>query len=729
MPRWAVRTLEPASRWLARVGERSDAVVVILVALVIFMMVLPLPTLVVDMLIAVNVTLAVLLVALALYLPNAVAFSSFPVVLLFTTLFRLGIEISTSRSILLFADAGSIVEAFGRFVAGNNIVVGTIAFLVVAVVQFLVITKGAERVAEVAARFSLDSMPGRQMAIDADMRAGFTSLETAQRLRAELALESRMHGAMDGAMKFVKGDALAGFFIVFVNFTAGVAIGVAQNDMDVPDALQRYTILTIGNALVAQIPALLISIAAAVLIARGGEEAAGPRTVGREIVEQVGAAPDAWIIAGSIAALFAFVPGMPWPVFVALAALMLTAGAARLRRERAQRQRPNAASSLGLAGAGSHADASAATATTSGGGQTSIPDEHDVREIVPVRQIVISVSLAMSRDERFAELVRMARRTRNAIVMRYGLTVPTLEVEGVARLDGDAYEIAIHDVVAAHGRLRWDCVCVPDERLGDELRAHAEPQLHPVIEGGSWIARARLASHEAIAAEGLAALDYFSKLFGQLLLRHAAQFIGVHEAHLLFGWLQREMPAAAKELAQAVSLPRFAEVLRLLVSERVSLRNVKLIVEAIVSWGPREKETPMLVDHVRLALSGQICQEFAEDGVLHALLLEHDVEERLRASLQQTAQGLVLAVEHDTLESLLTQARQFAAAAGRRRDAPVILTAQDLRRPLRQLIRDGWFDLHVLSYAELTPTQRVHSIGMIALGGETPSTERRRPSP
>jgi type III secretion protein V len=701
---WAGRMAASITRWLERVGERSDAVVAVLVTLVIFMMVLPLPTHLIDALIAVNISTAVLLIALAIYVPNAVAFSSFPVVLLFTTLFRLGIEISTSRSILLRADAGAIVETFGRFVAGDNLVVGAIVFLIIAVVQFLVVTKGAERVAEIAARFSLDSMPGRQMAIDADLRAGFTKPEMAQYMRSELARESRMHGAMDGAMKFVKGDALAGFVIVLVNLTAGVAIGMVQNDMELADALQRYSILTIGNALIAQIPALLISIAAAVLITRGGEGAAArPATVGREIVEQVRAAPAAWLIAGGIAALFAAVPGMPWAVFLFLAAMMLAFGATRLRSEAAAEAaaRRRAATDPGL---------SAAT-----GPDMPIPDERDVRQIVPMRQIVISVSRSMSDDARFAQLVRAARRARNEIVMRYGVTVPNLDAEGILRLEDDEYEIAIHEVVVARGRLRWDCLCVPAGALSEALRSQAHPQTYPLIDGASWIGLDRLAPDASLGTEGVGAIDYFARLLSELLHRHAAQFVGIHEAQLLFGWLQREMPAAAKELSQAVSLPRFAELLRMLVSERVSVRHVKQIVEAVVCWAPREKETAALAEHVRFSLRAQLCQEFANDGVLYALLLDRDLEERLRASLQQTARGWVLAVEHETVQVLLAQARRLAGDAGHRAAAPVIVSAQDLRRPLRQLVLDVWFDLHVLSYAELTPTQRVHSLGTIAI--------------
>lgn len=686
--------------WLHRIARRSDSVAAILVALVILMMVLPFPTPVIDFAIAVNISMAVLLIALALYLPNAAAFSSFPVVLLLTTLFRLGIEISTSRSILTRADAGAIVETFGRFVAEDNVVVGAIVFLIIAVVQFVVVTKGAERVAEVAARFSLDSMPGRQMAIDADLRAGIARPETAQCLRAELARESRMHGAMDGAMKFVKGDAIAGFVIVIVNLLAGVAIGVVQHDMALGDALQRYCVLTIGNGLVAQIPALLISIAAAILTTRGeGDGAAGGTTVGKQIVDEARAAPVAWLAAGAVSTMFAAVPGMPWPAFLALSAPMLAFGVIRLRREAAARARgpepPNP--------------------------DAPIPDRHDLRQIVPIRPIVVSVSPQVAGDARFDALVRAARRARNEIVMRYGMTVPNIEVEHTARLDDDAYEIAIHEVVAAAGRFHWTYLCVPARAaaaLGEATRAQAVPQSYALVGGAAWFSQAALAGCDEAMATGMSQADYFARLVAQLLHRHAAQFVGIHEAQLLLNWLQREIPAAAKELSQAVSVPRFAEILRLLVSERVSVRNVRQIVETLVSWAPLEKDTAMLVEHVRLALQAQICQEFAREGALHALVVDHPLEERMRSSLQQTARGWSLVLDHDTACAVQREAGRLAAPHAERGVMPVVLTTQDLRRPLRVLLQDALFDVYVLSYAELTPTQRVHSLGSIALAGD-----------
>lgn len=688
-----------AARWLARLGARGDAVAAILIALVMAMMIVPLPALVIDALIAVNIGAAVLLIALALYLPSAVSFSSFPVVLLLTTLFRLGIEVSTSRSILLHADAGGIVDTFGRFVAGDDLAVGLIVFSIIAIVQFLVVTKGAERVAEVGARFTLDAIPGRQMAIDADLRAGFTRPETAQYLREELARESRMHGAMDGAMRFVKGDAIAGLAIVVVNLTAGVGIGMAQRGLSFDEALERYSILTIGNALIAQIPALLIAVAAAILITRGGDESRSPAaTVGGQIARQLIGAPAAWLLAGSVMAVFAAVPGMPWPVFALLAVTMCAIGAIRRHRDalaRASAAAPAKAPDLG-----------------------AVPDDVDVRQIVPIRPIVVSLSGAVT-AERAQALTRAIRRVRNELVLRYGMTVPVVDVDQVPRLEADVYEIAIHEVVAAADRFHWDRVCVP---IHDDIeaiaRAHGMPQSFPLIDGAAWIEPYRLAGASETVETGETGLDpigYFSLLLRQLLQQHAGRFVGIHEAQLVFNWLQREMPATAKELAQALTLPRFAEVMKLLATERVSLRNVREIAETLIVWAPREKETATLCEHLRMALGAQICDEFAHDGVLYACLLERSLEARLADALQPTPLGVALTIEQDVTQDLVRQIRALNRAHAGSGAIPVLLTTQALRRPLRQVIAQDLFEIHVLSYGEVISTQRVKVVGSLTL--------------
>ena len=307
----------------AGITKRADFILVGLVVAVIVLMIIPLPTPLVDLLISINLGASFIILMMTMYVPNVLAFSSFPTLLLFTTLFRVGLNISTTRLILLQADAGEIIYTFGDFAVGGNFIVGAVVFIIISIVQFLVIAKGAERVSEVGARFSLDAMPGKQMSIDADLRAGAISSEEAQLRRGRVAKESQMYGAMDGAMKFVKGDAIAGLLVAAVNIVAGTIIGVTQNGISAGDALQLYGILTIGDGLVSQIPSLLIAISAGILVTRSGEES---NNVGEQIGNQVFGQPRAIMIAAALVFLFALVPSFPKPQLFSLALLLAGVG-------------------------------------------------------------------------------------------------------------------------------------------------------------------------------------------------------------------------------------------------------------------------------------------------------------------------------------------------------------------------------------------------------------------
>src|SRR4051812_2931446 len=312
-------------RVVLQVANRTDLFLAALIVCIIFMMILPLPTWLVDALIAVNMCIAAVLLMVAMYLPSPLAFSSFPSVLLVTTLFRLGIEIATTRLILLQADAGHIIETFGNFVVGGNLVVGLVVFLILTIVQFVVITKGAERVAEVGARFSLDAMPGKQMSIDGDMRAGVIDMDEARKRRTLVEKESQLYGSMDGAMKFVKGDAIAGLIIVAVNLLGGILIGTMQRGMSAAEAMKVYSILTIGDGLIAQIPALFISIGAGMIVTRvtTGD---GPSNVGRDVGQQILSQPKALLIGCAVMVGFGLIPGMPTVTFLILAAALASVG-------------------------------------------------------------------------------------------------------------------------------------------------------------------------------------------------------------------------------------------------------------------------------------------------------------------------------------------------------------------------------------------------------------------
>ena len=305
---------------LRRIGERKDIMLAILLLAIVFMMVLPLPPVALDILIAINMTISVVLLMMAVYINSPLQFSAFPAVLLITTLFRLALSVSTTRMILLQADAGQIVYTFGNFVVGGNLVVGIVIFLIITIVQFLVITKGSERVAEVSARFSLDAMPGKQMSIDRDMRAGVIDVHEARDRRGVIEKESQMFGSMDGAMKFVKGDAIAGLIIIFVNILGGVTIGVTQKGLSAADALQLYSILTVGDGMVSQVPALLIAITAGIIVTRVSSEESSD--LGTDIGAQVVAQPKALLIGGLLLVLFGLIPGFPMITFFALAAIV-----------------------------------------------------------------------------------------------------------------------------------------------------------------------------------------------------------------------------------------------------------------------------------------------------------------------------------------------------------------------------------------------------------------------
>jgi len=306
------------------ISARQDLALIFMLLMIIFMIILPLPTWLIDLLIGVNLSLVLLVLVVTVYLKTPTAFSTLPAVLLFSTLFRLAISISTTRMILVQADAGQIVETFGEVVLGGSIVVGLVVFLIITVVQFVVITKGSERVAEVSARFSLDALPGRQMSIDSDMRAGEIDMAEAKRRRAKLQLESEFYGSMDGAMKFVKGDAIAGLIIIAVNILGGIAVGVGQNGMAFGDAVQRYSVLTVGDGLVSQIPALLMAISSGIVITRIISNESND--LGRDIAEQMSASPRALYIASGVLVLFGFIPGFPTLTFLALAAFFAVAG-------------------------------------------------------------------------------------------------------------------------------------------------------------------------------------------------------------------------------------------------------------------------------------------------------------------------------------------------------------------------------------------------------------------
>jgi type III secretion protein V len=690
------------SAMTGKIAERAEYYAAALVIAIVLMLVLPLPIWLVDGLIGVNLCVSGLIVVVAMYLPGPTAFSTFPAVLLLTTLFRLAIEVATTRLILLEGDAGHIVETFGNFVVGGNLVVGMVVFLILTVVNFIVITKGSERVSEVSARFSLDAMPGKQMSIDSDLRAGLLTAEEAKAKRSLLGQESQLHGAMDGAMKFVKGDAIAGLCIVGINLIGGISIGIVQRGMDPAAAGKLYSILTIGDALVAQIPGLLISLAAGMIttrvIADDEHEAGGkaPGGVGQDIVKQLFGRPKALMTTAAIMVLFGFIPGMPTPVFLLLASLLAAGGAIGIFKPRAEAE---------LAARQVEAEKKNAQIV-------------DLTNFAATTPFILSLPAKMEGTPE-AEVIRTALR-----LMRNGI----LEHRGIPDLKPIEFRF---DATLPEGRVRFLMSEVP--LVDDEIRlgwGAARESLDRVTELGCeamelpvpgsrrtrvWI---KLTDEATITEAGIA-FQRWETVFGAdvavELLRNCPMFIGVNEVIRFTRWAERRYPELGKEVNKTVTLPRLTEIVQRLAREGVSLRNARLLLETTLDWAPKERDPDVIADFVRLAFKRQLCYEVARDGLIEVVLLSPELEDRLRNAMRQTSQGSYLELDSETEQAILDRLAELTSSVACPIAPPVLVTAADIRRAVRKLIEEEFFSVPVFAFSELTQHSKVQPVGMIEI--------------
>ena len=633
----------------------SDLVMVAGVIAIVAMMVLPLPIWLIDLLVAFNIASGILLLLLGIYIQSPLEFSVFPSVLLMTTLFRLSLSIATTRMILLQGHAGDIIDTFGKVVAGGNLVVGLVVFLIITVVQFIVIAKGAERVAEVAARFSLDAMPGKQMSIDSDLRSGLIDKDEARRRRRALELESKLHGSLDGAMKFVKGDAIAGIVIIVINLLGGLAVGVMMQDLDIGSALTKYSILTIGEGMVAQIPALLGAMAAGLIVTRTTDEE--DKHLGDAVRKQLTAKPRVLVVAGGICVLMGAVPGFPTTVFLLLALgiagsglLMMPACRDWLRERRSPTVR----------GLVQRLDLPQPV------GATALPVP---RPAVP---LLLRVPAPLLQSEAGRALTPALEQVLEDFQLNLGLALPRIHLHGQAEAGFEGrWELLAFEVPIARGR-------VPEGAF-DATAAIGEP-------------------------------------VRQALHRHAPLFLGLQDTTNLLTRASIDAPDVVKEVLRALPAQRVADVLRRLVGEGVSIRNLRDILEALAEAGQRDKDAHALTEFARIALKRQLCHQVAPDGRLPVLLLEPALEELLRQAVRSSGGVAQLALEPEAARRI---AGAIAAQVAQR--APrVIVTTIDVRWHLRKLIEPECFDTPVLSFHELMPSLELDILDRIGLPPTAP---------
>jgi len=686
--------------------RHADIGLAVLVVSIVAIMIVPLPPFLLDLFITLNIAISVVLLLIAIYVGEALKIATFPTLLLITTLFRLAIEVSATRLILLKGNAGHVINAFGNFVVSGNLVVGAVIFLILTMIQFLVIAKGSERVAEVGARFTLDAMPGKQMSIDAELRAGHIDHKEARRRRAHLSRESQFFGSMDGAMKFVKGDAIAGIIILCINIAGGLVIGIVQRDMDAATAARTYTILTIGEGLIAQIPALIISTAAGILVTRVASDEEGSH-LGRDIGLQVLAQPKALAIAAAFLLLFAVVPGFPAAPFLILALIFGGVAYSLMKRP--------AAAAPALDGA------EAFDATPADKKKTERPGDPMALPSPVLVSVSVDVGPALSArlwgesatDRLTTELVPALRQRWFA---EAGLPLAPVRVRRNAPTsDPDGYVIRLKEVAMGSGR------CPAEQVLAGATAAHlselgitatGDAATLPDRTAGTWLPES---ATPALSEAGIVWLDPEALMAAHLyeiLRRHGHELFGLQEAQSLLDGLETTHPAVVREIVPRLISPvLLTDVLRRLAEEQVSLRALRDILQVAATWAPTLRDPVELTERIRAGLQRQLSGRHAPEGTLIAFLLDPMIEDTIRESIRKTDNGSYLALAPELGRDITEAIRKAVASSAQ----PVILTTADIRRHVRRLIDVELPEVSVLSYQELVPELRIAPAGRIGI--------------
>ncbi|WP_176086030.1 flagellar biosynthesis protein FlhA [Martelella sp. HB161492] len=670
-------------------SQQRDILLVLVFALVLLMMVLPLPSLLMDIMITLNISIAVIILLMAMQTETALQFSTFPTILLVTTLFRLSISISTTRLILLKGDAGRVIQTFGEVVVGGNLVVGLVIFLIITVVQFLVITKGADRVAEVGARFTLDGMPGKQMSVDADVRAGNMDHQDATIARRNLEQEAKLFGAMDGAMKFVKGDAIAGLIITAINLFGGILIGMMQRGMSFGEAGHVYSLLTVGDGLVAQIPALMISVAAGTMVTR--VTSSGGLNLGFEIVQQLIANGRTIIIAGVLISLFGFIPGFPTTIFCSVGLGMIGGVVVTGRRRR----------------------------------RSMVLMVHDWRARIDfLKEEARQLARKGTRTDIVSVILPNTFCSQNVnefCVIFDGIRDRTAEDYGVPagfwRFDvnwGDSneYRILIRGEEVARAEYRTDCLFV--KAHSSYLDAIGIPCLATYgLREGVLVSTEYADKLSEFGIASWNAMDLFLMHLRRAAAEHLEVFADFQGTFRILNDMSTEHSALVADLREAMQNNHVSRILQMLLRERIPISSRVKIMEAILKWSERAQDPGFLLQKVRNDLSEFITRRYASDGLLQVVVVAPTIESLLREGIRSTNEGNFLVLEPQLSSHVAAQTRRLIGEEYQRGRHPVLLTQQDIRFPLHTLLFEQGVYIPVLAYSELLPATVIYPVGVI----------------
>ncbi len=679
---------------VSRGFRHSDIIVAAAVIFMVVIMVIIIPPGLLDVLLTINISISLIVLLVAMYNKETLEFSVFPTLLLIMTLFRLSLNVSSTRLILLNGEAGKIIETFGNFVLGGNPAVGFVIFLILVVIQFLVITKGAERVSEVAARFTLDAMPGKQMSIDADLNAGLINDQEAKERRKTIQQEADFYGAMDGASKFVKGDAIAAIIIIVINVIGGFVVGMVQKDMGALEALQKYTILTVGEGLVAQIPALLISVATGIIVTR----AASDTNLGQDMVGQLFANPRVLAIAAGGLALLAALGMPPVPMLLLASILGATAFSITRRKKQEEAQQVNQELEKEVE-------------------ETRKPENVVSLLHVDAMELEMGYSLIPLVDaSQGGDLLDRVIMIRRQCALEMGLVLPPIRMRDNMQLKPNSYVIKIKGVEVANGILMVDHYLAMSSGLEDQTIEGID-----TVEPAFGLPAKWIPAHLKEAAEmaGYTVVDPPSVIathLTEVIKSHAHEILGRQDVKTLIDNIKQNFPAVVDELMpDLVSIGEVQKILANLLKERVSIRDLVSILETLADYARVTKDVDMLTEYVRQALARQISKQYGSQETLNVITLDPAVEQLLRDSLQQTEHGSFLALDPQKAQELYQQLQQVVERAGHLGYQPIVLCAPVVRIFFKRLTERFMPNLVVLSYNELDPNLQVQSVGMVSI--------------
>ena len=678
----------------------SELMTVVGVVAVLVVMIIPLPSIILDFLLALNITIAITILLIAMYTLKPLDFFVFPSLLLVTTLFRLSLNVASTRLILLHGNegplaAGKVIKSFGSFVVGGNYVVGMIVFIILVIINFVVITKGATRIAEVAARFTLDAMPGKQMSIDADLNAGMIDENEAKSRRLLIAREAEFHGSMDGAVKFVRGDAIAGIVITLVNITAGFVIGVFQKKMSIMDAAQNYTLLTVGDGLVSQIPALTISTAAGIVVSRAASEG----TMGKDLAKQFLSYPKAIYLAALTVFFFGLIPGLPHMSFIVLSILIGAGVYVWGQKEEALKEKTSE-------------------------DQVVEPDEmgpEPVEHLLMIDPLELEVGYGLiplvdkEQGGKFLERVRSIRRQ---FALEMGIVVPPVHIRDNLQLNPSEYQVLLKGVKVAGAALMVNHYMAMDP--GDSTRKiegieTTEPAFNLAA---IWIPEAQ---REEAKLSGYTVVDDVTIMathLTEILRKYSAELLGKQDVQNLLDHLSRSYPKAVEELVpNLLSLGGVQKVLQNLVQERISIRDLLTIVETLADCAMLTKDPDLLTEYVRHKLARSFVSPYVgEDGLLKLITMAQEVEDALLKGLQQTEHGgTYLSIDPKIADSIIVSIKDEAEKAMAKDIQPILLASPTVRRHLKKMVEYFVPSLMVLSQSELLGDIGLKSIGEVSL--------------